>query len=34
MIAYHSQEKCVLLYVKRWLKAGVEQENKSINAKV
>jgi RNA-directed DNA polymerase len=32
MVAYHSQEKWVLLYVERWLKAGVEQEDKSIKA--
>jgi RNA-directed DNA polymerase len=32
MVGYHSQEKWVLLYVERWLKAGVEQADKSIKA--
>lgn len=32
MVAHHSQEKWVLLYVERWLKAGVEQADKSIKA--
>jgi RNA-directed DNA polymerase len=32
MVAHHAQEKWVLLYVERWLKAGVEQADKSIKA--
>jgi RNA-directed DNA polymerase len=30
MVHYHNQEKWVSLYVKRWLQAGVEQEDGSI----
>ncbi|MEO6730811.1 MAG: group II intron reverse transcriptase/maturase [Ferruginibacter sp.] len=29
----HTTEKWILLYAERWLKAGVEQENKSIKAR-
>jgi len=32
-LAYHTQEKWVLLYVERWLKAGVEQEDGRIEAR-
>ncbi len=33
MVEYHSQEKWVNLYIERWLKAGVEQEDKSVVAR-
>jgi len=34
LLGGHTQEKWVLLYVERWLKAGVEQEDSSIEARV
>jgi len=34
MMSHHTQEKWVLLYTERWLKAGVEQGNGSIAARV
>jgi len=34
MLGHHSQEKWVLLYVERWLKAGVEQADGSMAARV
>ena len=34
ILRHHTQEKFVLLYVERWLKAGVEQADKSIIARV
>lgn len=33
LLAQHTQEKWVLMYVERWLKAGVEQEDGSITAR-
>lgn len=33
LVEQHSQEKWVLLYINRWLKAGVEQEDGSIIAR-
>ncbi len=33
LLGQHTQEKWVLMYVKRWLKAGVEQEDGSITAR-
>ena len=33
LLKTHSDEKWVLLYVERWLKAGVEQSDKSIEAR-
>ena len=33
LLQKHTQEKWVLLYVERWLKAGVEQEDGSIKAR-
>jgi group II intron reverse transcriptase/maturase len=33
MLAHHTQEKWVLLYTERWLKAGIEQEDGSIAAR-
>lgn len=33
LLEKHTQEKWVLLYIKRWLKAGVEQEDGSIVAR-
>ncbi len=33
LLQQHTQEKWVLLYVERWLEAGVEQEDKSITAR-
>lgn len=33
MVNHHTQEKWVMLYIERWLKAGVEQEDKSIEAR-
>src|SRR5664279_4617461 len=33
MIQHHTQEKWVLLYIERWLKAGVEQLDGSIEAR-
>jgi RNA-directed DNA polymerase len=33
LLQQHTQEKWVLLYAERWLKAGVEQEDKSIMAR-
>jgi group II intron reverse transcriptase/maturase len=33
LLAQHTQEKWVLLYIERWLKAGVEQEDGSIAAR-
>lgn len=34
MLSHHTQEKWVLLYVERWLKAGVEQGDGSMAARV
>jgi len=34
LLQQHTQEKWVLLYAERWLKAGVEQEDKSITARL
>jgi group II intron reverse transcriptase/maturase len=34
LVRHHTQEKFVLLYVERWLKAGVEQEDGSIVGRV
>jgi retron-type reverse transcriptase len=33
LLKQHTQEKWVLMYVERWLKAGVEQEDGSITAR-
>jgi RNA-directed DNA polymerase len=33
LVEQHSQEKWVLLYIERWLKAGIEQEDGSIMAR-
>jgi RNA-directed DNA polymerase len=33
LLSQHNQEKWVLMYVERWLKAGVEQEDGSIAAR-
>src|SRR3954471_14881603 len=33
MVSYHTQEKWVLLYIERWLKAGIEQADGSIAAR-
>jgi len=33
LLSQHTQEKWVLMYVERWLKAGVEQEDSSIVAR-
>jgi len=33
LLQEHTQDKWVLMYVERWLKAGVEQEDKSIIAR-
>lgn len=33
LVQHHAQEKWVLMYVERWLKAGVEQEDGSIEAR-
>ncbi len=33
MVNHHTQEKWVMLYIERWLKAGIEQEDKSIVAR-
>src|SRR5674476_892306 len=33
MVQHHTQQKWVLLYIERWLKAGVEQEDGSIAAR-
>ena len=33
LLKKHTQEKSVLLYAERWLKAGVEQEDGSIAAR-
>ena len=33
LVSQHTQEKWVLMYVERWLKAGVEQEDGSIAAR-
>ena len=33
LLGQHTQEKWVLMYVERWLKAGVEQEDGSITAR-
>jgi len=33
MVQHHTQEKWVLLYIERWLKAGVEQPDGSIEAR-
>jgi RNA-directed DNA polymerase len=33
MVSHHTQEKWVLLYIERWLKAGVEQADGSIAAR-
>jgi retron-type reverse transcriptase len=33
MVQHHTQEKWVLLYIERWLKAGVEQADGSIEAR-
>jgi len=34
MLSHHTQEKWVLLYAERWLKAGIEQADGSIAARV
>jgi len=34
LLAQHTQEKWILMYVERWLKAGVEQEDGSIAARM
>lgn len=34
MVSHHTQEKWVLLYTERWLKAGIEQPDGSIAARV
>lgn len=34
MVQHHTEEKWVLLYIERWLKAGVEQLDGSIEARV
>jgi RNA-directed DNA polymerase len=34
LLKQHTQEKWVLLYVERWLKAGIEQEDGSIVARI
>jgi len=34
LLGQHTQEKWVLMYVERWLKAGVEQEDARLNDKV
>jgi len=34
LVELHTQEKWVLMYVERWLKAGVEQEDGSIAARI
>ncbi len=34
MVAHHTQEKWVLLYTERWLKAGIEQTDGSIATRV
>jgi group II intron reverse transcriptase/maturase len=34
LLKHHTQEKFVLLYVERWLKAGVEQEDGSIAQRI
>jgi len=34
MVQYHTQEKWVLLYIERWLKAGVEQSDGNIEARI
>jgi RNA-directed DNA polymerase len=34
MVSHHEQDKWVLLYIERWLKAGVEQADGSIAARV
>ena len=34
MVSHHTQEKWVLLYTERWLKAGIEQADGSIAARV
>jgi RNA-directed DNA polymerase len=34
MVSYHTQEKWVLLYTERWLKAGIEQADGSIAARI
>lgn len=33
LLGKHMKEKWVLMYVERWLKAGVEQEDGSITAR-
>jgi RNA-directed DNA polymerase len=33
MVTYHTQEKWVLLYTERWLKAGIEQADGSLSAR-
>lgn len=33
LLKQHTQEKWILMYVERWLKAGVEQEDGSITAR-
>ncbi len=33
MVSHHTQEKWVLLYTERWLKAGIEQADGSIAAR-
>ncbi|MEJ7560869.1 MAG: group II intron reverse transcriptase/maturase [Pedobacter sp.] len=33
MVSYHTQEKWVLLYTERWLKAGIQQADSSIAAR-
>jgi RNA-directed DNA polymerase len=34
LLRHHTKEKFVLLYVERWLKAGVEQEDGSISGRI
>jgi RNA-directed DNA polymerase len=34
MVSHHTQEKWVLLYIERWLKAGIEQADGSIAARI
>ena len=34
MVSHHTQEKWVLLYTERWLKAGIEQADGSIAARI
>ena len=34
MLSHHTQDKWVLLYTERWLKAGIEQADNSITARI